>query len=625
MGGGLLAYHTTHELSMDYRIPAILKPICSPATFRKNAMSSLRTGIEGATLFALLSIFGSFQTTAAVAQETYPVHPDSQRQEGVPRGTVTAHRFTSSKVYPGTERDYFLYVPAQYDPNQAAALMVFQDGRNYISDEGQWRVPIVFDNLIHRGEMPVTIGVFVNPGVVEGGDHAQARFNRSFEYDTVSDRYASFLIDEMLPLVSKDYKLTDDPNLCGIAGSSSGAIAAFGVAWHRPDRFRRVFSTVGTFVGLRGGNEYPTLVRKSEPRPLRVFLQDGRNDLDIYGGSWWNANLSMLSALKWAGYAVKNEWGEGGHNGKHGGAILPDAMRWLWADHGSPITISTANHPELKDRILDGEPWQLVSTGHQYTEGPAVAPDGSVYFVDGPRGEIWRVDPNGKSATKFIDDMPGVSALMFDSQGRMYCARNQAKKLTRVDPDGTRTDLAEGMSCNDLVVLDHGIYFSGPEEKVIWYLAHGGKPVAAAEGPEKPNGLITTPDKRFLLVVDSLGHYVWSYRIAADGSLQHGQPYSYLHAPQDEMNTGADGATMTEDGSLLVATKLGVQIFDQPGRVHVILDRPQRQGRLSNCVLAGEAMNMLYVTNGDSVYRRKTKLNGIAPWQPAIEPPKPKL
>ena len=253
------------------------------------------------------------------AQESYPLHPDSQVKEGVPRGKVTEYRFEKSSVFPGTERDYFVYVPAQYDPAKPAALMVFQDGKNYVRENGVWRVPTVFDNLIHEGSMPVTIALCINPGVVPGGDGAQDRFNRSYEYDTVSDRYASFIVDEMIPEVRKTYNITDDPNLRAIGGSSSGAIAAFGVAWHRPDQFRRVFSTVGTYVGLRGGNEYPTLVRKMEPKPIRVFLQDGRNDQDIYGGSWWHANTSMLSALQWAGYRVKNEWGDGGHNGKHGG------------------------------------------------------------------------------------------------------------------------------------------------------------------------------------------------------------------------------------------------------------------------------------------------------------------
>lgn len=557
--------------------------------------------------------------------ESYPVHPDSQRRENVPRGSVTSHRLVDSNVYPGTERDYFVYVPAQYKPTAPAAVMVFQDGKNYINEKGQWRIPLVFDNLIAEGAMPVTIGIFVNPGVVPGGEDAQSRFNRSLEYDTVSARYSDFVINEILPLVERDYNLTDDPNLRGIAGSSSGAIAAFGVAWHRPDQFRRVFSTVGTFVGLRGGNEYPTLVRKTEPKPIRVFLQDGRNDLNIYGGSWWNANLTMLSALEWAGYQVKNQWGDGGHNGKHGGSILPDAMRWLWANHDQPIETSISEHPELKQRLIENEDWQLVSEGHKYTEGPAVAPDGRVYFVDGPRGEIWRVNESGVGAEKFLEDIDGVSALMFDEEGRMYCARNKANKLTRIDPDGTRADLADGMSCNDLVVLDHGIYFTGPVEQTIWYLPHGGKRQAVGKGPALPNGLICTPDRRFLLVVDAAGRYIWSYRIQPDGALDAGQPYAYVHSPQDEMNTGADGVTMTADGSLLVASKLGIQIFDQPGRAHVILKRPKRGGRLSNCVFAGDENDILYVTSGTSVYRRKTKLKGIAPWQAAVTPPKPRL
>ncbi len=568
----------------------------------------------------------SVSAVAISAEENYPVHPDAIRVEGVSQGTVTQHRLEQSKVYPGTQRDYFIYVPAQYVADQPAALMVFQDGKGYISESGQWRVPVVFDNLIHQGKMPVTIGLFINPGLVSGGDGAQDRFNRSFEYDTVSDRYSQFIVDEMLPLLRKSYTISDDPNWRGIAGSSSGAIAAFGVAWHRPDQFRRVFSTVGTFVGLRGGNEYPTLIRKTEPKPLRVFLQDGRNDLDIYGGSWWNANLTMLSALQWAGYQVKNEWGDGGHNGKHGGAIFPDAMRWLWQDHEKPIRTDTSQHPELKDRIIANEPWELVSDGHKYTEGPALSPEGNVYFVDGPSGEIWKVNENGQGASKFIGDMPGVSALMFDGKGRLVCARNTAKTITRVDSDGTRTDLASGMSCNDLVVLEHGIYFTGPDEKCIWYLADGqSEPKNVGSGPEKPNGLIVTPDRRFLQVVDAMGRYVWSYKIGDDGSLQDGQPYFYVHAPQDEMNTGADGCTMTETGELIVATKLGVQIFDQPGRAHVILSRPKPEGRLSNLVFAGDDMKTIYATSGTSVYRRKTNMKGIAPWQAAVKPEKPRL
>ena len=284
---------------------------------------------------------------SVIAQdEKYPVHPDSQPQAGVPTGEVLGPFTWKSRIFPGTVREYGLYVPKQYDGAKAACVMVVQDG---MKKARQWKLPTVMDNLIHAGEMPITIGIFVSPGVVPAAnENAQPRFNRSFEYDGLGDRYAKFLLKEILPQVEKKYNLSHDPNDRAIAGSSSGAIAAFTVAWERPDEFRRVFSAVGTYVGLRGGDSYPVLVRKFEAKPIRIFLQDGSNDLDIYAGSWFNANRSMLSALKYSGYDVKHEWGEGGHNGKHATAILPDALRWLWRDYPEPIR--SGIHSPLKRR-----------------------------------------------------------------------------------------------------------------------------------------------------------------------------------------------------------------------------------------------------------------------------------
>ena len=216
---------------------------------------------------------GSQQPAAPAGTNDYVLGPDSQVQAGVPRGTVTQHSWTS-RIYPGTVRDYWVYVPAQYDPATPACVMVFQDGGGYAKADGAWRVPIVFDNLIHKKEMPVTIGIFINPGVAPPpSDGALPRFNRSVEYDSVTDRYARFLLEEILPEVAKSYNLRTDGNSRAIGGASSGAIAAFAAAWGRPDAFTRVFSTIGTYVGLRGGNDLPTLVRKTEPKPLRVFLQ----------------------------------------------------------------------------------------------------------------------------------------------------------------------------------------------------------------------------------------------------------------------------------------------------------------------------------------------------------------
>ncbi len=284
----------------------------------------------------LALILASIWGKPAFAIDDYTLGPDSQVQAGVPKGEVTKYSWTS-QIFPGTVRDYWVYVPKQYDPAKAACVMVFQDGAGYVNPEGNWRVPVVFDNLIHKKEMPVTIGIFINPGVVPAAsDNALGRFNRSFEYDGLGDRYVRFLLEEILPEVGKKHNLAKDGNSRAIAGSSSGAICAFTAAWERPEEFSRVFSTIGTYVGLRGGNDYPTLIRKTEAKPIRVFLQDGSNDNNGYGGNWFLANQEMLSAFEFSGYDVKNVWGDGAHNSKHGGAILPDALRWLWRDYPAP-------------------------------------------------------------------------------------------------------------------------------------------------------------------------------------------------------------------------------------------------------------------------------------------------
>lgn len=269
----------------------------------------------------------------ATAADDYAFGPDSERHPDVPRGKVTRFAWTASTVFEGTGRDCWLYVPAQYDGAAPACVMVFQDGGTYESENGQFRVPVVFDNLIHKKEMPVTVGVFVNPGSFPAADpKGRARSNRSFEYDTLSDQYAKFLEREVLPEVQKTVKLRTDPAGRAICGISSGGICAFTAAWERPDLFSKVLSHVGSFTNIRGGDVYPGLIRKTERKAIRVFLQDGSGDLDNLHGNWPLANLQMASALRHMEYDYKLAFGDGGHNGKHGGAILPDSLRWLWRD-----------------------------------------------------------------------------------------------------------------------------------------------------------------------------------------------------------------------------------------------------------------------------------------------------
>ncbi len=263
-------------------------------------------------------------------QTIYVLGPDSQEHEGVPRGTVTKMPPWKSDMFAGTERDWWLYVPAQYDGKTPACVMVFQDGGSYQNPKGDFRVPVVFDNLIHQKKMPVTIGIFLNPGTFPAQGKGKGRSNRSFEYDTLSDQYARFLEKEILPEVEKKYVLRKDAAGRGIGGISSGGICAFTVAWERPDLFSKVLSHVGSFTNIRGGDRYPGIIRRAKKKPIRVFLQDGKKDLDNDFGSWPLGNLQMEAALKYKGYDYKFVMGEEGHNGKHGGAILPESLAWLW-------------------------------------------------------------------------------------------------------------------------------------------------------------------------------------------------------------------------------------------------------------------------------------------------------
>lgn len=281
----------------------------------------------------LLPLLLLFLVAGALAIDDYPLTPDHERQPDVPRGTVEKMPPWESKVFAGTIRDWWIYIPANHRPGAGTALMVFQDGHDYINEKGNWRVPVVFDNLIARNEMPPTIGVFINPGHDPSKGKPENPWkvsNRSVEYDSLGDRYARFLIDEILPEVRRKYPFSDDPELRAIGGASSGGICSFTVAWERPDQFRKVFSTIGSYVNLRGGNAYPYLLRKTERKPLRIFLQGGENDLDNAFGNWPLANKMMAASLQYKGYDFRFVMGDGAHNSKHGGSLLPEAMRWLW-------------------------------------------------------------------------------------------------------------------------------------------------------------------------------------------------------------------------------------------------------------------------------------------------------
>jgi sugar lactone lactonase YvrE/enterochelin esterase-like enzyme len=563
--------------------------------------------------------------------DNYQPGPDSKVQAGVPKGEVLKFTFDKSQIFPGTTRDYWVYVPSQYKADKPACVFIMQDGI-------RWEAPTVFDNLINKKEMPIVIGVFIAPGVVKAADASVAldRFNRSFEYDGLGDNYARFLLDELLPEVESKkttdgrvIKLSHDGNDRAIAGASSGAIAAFTAAWERPDAFSRVFSSIGTYVDLRGGMRYPTLIRKYEPKPIRIYLQDGSEDLNIYGGDWWMTNQTMERALIFAGYEVEHIWGDGGHTGKQATAIFPEAMRWLWKDWPRKVTSGRTKNQTLNDILVPGEDWQLVSEGYKFTEGPAVNSKGEVFFNDFSGSKTFKIGLDNK-VTQFLADSKRGNGQAFGPDGRLYAVASGEQKVLVYDRDGKPSTVAEGIAGNDIVVAGNGnIYVTNPPADTenapskVWLIKPNGEKQVVDTGLKYSNGITLSPDQTLLYVADYRSHWVYSYRIQPDGTLQYKQRYYWLQVPDTADQSNADGMRVDTDGRLYVATAMGVQVCDQAGRVQCILPTPNR--RLANVAFGGPNFDTLYAMCGDKVYKRKLKVKGAQAWDKPVKPVAPRL
>lgn len=560
----------------------------------------------------------------------YPPGPDSKPQEGVPKGEVLKFSFESSKIFPGTYRDYWVYVPAQYDPARPACVYVNQDGVQY-------QAPTVFDNLIHRKEMPVTIGIFVMHGRVRAAnaDTALDRFNRSYEYDGMGDNYVRFLLEELLPEVEtkktsdgRPIRLSKSGNDRAIGGSSSGAICAFTAAWERPEAFSRVFSAIGTYVGLRGGDHYHTWVRKFEPKPIRVFLQDGSNDLNNYTGDWWMANQTLYRSLVFAGYEVQYVWGEGPHNNEHATANFPDAMRWLWKDWPQPVKAGKTTNNTLNAVLIPEEGWQLVGEGYRFTEGPAVNAKGEVFFNDVPNSKTYKIGLDGQ-VSLFLADSKRGDGQAFGPDGRLYAAAAAEKKILAYDAQGNVSTIAEGFQGNDVVVAHNGTIYvthpgwNGSDPSQIWMIKPNGEKKVVDTGLRFSNGLTLSPDQTLLYVGDSRTHWVYSYQIQPDGTLLHKQRFDWLHIHDSADDSLSDGMRVDREGRLYVATRMGIQICDQAGKVQAIIPTPN--GKISNLAFGGGNFDILYATCGDKVYRRKLKVQGAPSWGAPLKPAAPRL
>lgn len=550
--------------------------------------------------------------------------PDSGFNPDIPHGLVLQEAFNAgtNSLYPGTQRDYWLYVPKQYDGSKPACLMVFQDGGGYLDTNGPWRVPWVFDNLIAQGQMPVTIGVFVNPGITPalGTSATQPRYNRSFEYDSMSDTHVRFLTEELLPEIQSHYLILPDPEAHAIAGASSGAIAAFTAAWQRPDAFRRVFSAIGTYVGLRGGNEYPTLIRKTEPKPIRVFLQDGYRDQNIYGGNWWIANQDMFSALQFAGYEVTNRWGTGGHDGQQAGSILPEALKWLWAGYPSQKIKAGAGSQAPAAALVAGE-WQLLGEGYDFPGGLCANAAGEVYLADRDGKRVYRVATDGTVGV-MRSDSGGAQGLAVLSDGTLVASQPEVHRVVTFEGTSGERFLAMGLDAKELTATYNGlIYFTDTAARAVGLLNSQGKVQVLDTGIEFPSSLCLSPDQAWLYVSDMVGQYVWSFQIGPEGVLGHKQRYFHLHMPDDPRGSGADGMAVDKEGRLYVASALGIQVFDPAGRVNSILTKPEPYAWASDVCFGGPQFDRLYLTAGHKLWCRKLHATGFPSFAPPTASP----
>lgn len=584
----------------------------------------------------------------------YPMGPDSHYQPGVPRGKVFRFAIKNPPAYPGMDCTIEVYVPAQYRAEKPACVCLQLDGLEDL------KAPVVFDNLIHQKQMPVAIGIGLFPGQNESSrEGVNPRFDRSFEFDSMTGVLADFIIQHVLPEVEKrrtpdglPIRLSANPDDRMIGGVSSGGIGAFNVAWQRPDAFRRVGVISGTFVGMRGGDGFPVLVRKTEPKPLRVFINDGTQD-EWWGGpefgDWWLSNLNMESALRFAGYQVEHIWGVGGH-GQQGPAVFPEMVRWLWKAWPQPVTTGKTGNFNIPAILEPGEDWQMVFDGERrpQTRAPSVRgyasppvldahstaasiagdPQGRVFFVDPAKGKIYRLSDEG-APEKFASISPGDNALAFGPDGRLYVAEIAKRRVLAIDASGSASVAAEGVAARGLAVTHGGdIYLAEWSANragagKVWLISAGGKKRLAAEGLNAPSAIALTPDGLWLFVADHNGHHGWNYQVLPDGSLRDGIPFYWFHSPDSADDCGARQACMDRDGRAYVATRLGVQVFDRNGRVTSILPvLPTAASRqLAGVSFGGADFRTLYVTTGTRVYRRKVAATGIPGWSAPIALP----
>ena len=522
--------------------------------------------------------------SATFAQQTHnastPKDPATIPLSAEEKGTVIDGTIENSRIYPNTKRSFQVFVPKQYDGQTPACLVVGLDGNLF-------GAITVIDNLIKTGEMPVAIGIFLQPGVSYNDDGTVARYNRSNEFDRTDHRLATFLETEVIPMVEnmitpdgKKIIISGNPNDRAITGASSSGIAAFTVAWERPDLFARVYSSVGTFVAMRGGNEYPVLVRKSEPKALRIFLQDGVNDTwNHIFGDWWEQNQLMSSALNFAGYEFDYKWDRGSHSIYYGTRAYPDAMRWLWRGWPAEVKAGTSMNGMIKSLLAEGEQWKEATASEivalKDTLAVLISEPSGLHKLSAKPGANQIIRHNGADVAKFVKSphrvlpMHNGDKYISNTDGEIFLLKNGSKKAVKMET----------------------------------------LPTSGAEIALYPNG-------KLLVASEKNSNWLISYLIAPDGSLQAGQQFYWLHNTDNHNHTPYGNITFDTLGNLYIATPIGIQVCDQNGRVRAILPLPGGGRNVEAIAFIG---NKIYARCGGKLFVRTFAHTGWNSWEAPID------
>ncbi len=589
------------------------------------------------SLVMALPVPGMLST--AMGAEPVPAAPKAVRglpsEQGVPRGRIFSFQMNHSKIYPGTTRKITVYVPAEYNARKPACVMVELDAlilnlKRY--DPISYRT---FDNLIYKKQMPVTIAIGVSPGAVAsiGPPGNNPRFNRSCEGDSMNGNFGRFLIDEVLPAVEKHrtpgglpIRLTNNPNDRAICGESTGAIGAFTVAWHHPNAFRRVFSIVGTYVDMRGGERYPTLIRKTMPKPLRVFITDNNHDVQGSVGDWWLANHRMYQALKYSGYAVRRFWGVGGHSATPADTILPHVLRWLWKDWKKPIQAGSSQNWVLQSVLAPHPVWRVVASGFSSSGSMAVDPKGHVFLAEAKNGDIYRLHDHA-AATVFAQGLPPEKiGIAFGPKGHLYAVESQTGRVVVFNSHGVARTIAHGIDASQLVI-NHtddmyaaGSRGTGRHSGTIWRIQPDGQATVVAGGLRRLTGLAFTPDGHWLCAAWLHNHFGYSFQVLPNGTLRYGQNFYYFERPYTSSGSRTGELCMDRQGWLYAATVMGVEILDRNGRTQGIVPVPGETA-VTAVTFGGQSFHTLYALSRGKIYAMTMKNQGAPCWLPPITLP----